>query len=256
MRVGHVAPLRCVAPRSRRAIQGRPDPGMPRCLGHVPLWSTSPPRESLPGRSRTAGSRVQEPRNLPGNLDGWPTRGLRADPQRGPRRAEPLPQQHDRRRRRCQRPAVPVGVPVHRDAAPGLRARPRARPDGQLIDHRFHADGPGIARAVRICRQWTYAPPRMREKTVQSTVSPSVMEVRGSGYALRWKPACSSDSGLARPGQAPGTTRTGRSRGWGGDRRRGRRGVDRSPGARRHLPCGDARRAARQRVSGSHWRGD
>ena len=43
--------------------------------------------------------------------------------------------------------AVPVGLPVHRDAAAGLRARPRARPDGQLIDHhRSNANGPGIAR--------------------------------------------------------------------------------------------------------------
>ena len=54
-----------------------------------------------------------------------PRRGLRPDPQRGPRRAEPHPEQPARRRRRRQRHAVPVDLPVRS----GRRTRLRARPD-------------------------------------------------------------------------------------------------------------------------------
>ena len=73
-----------------------------------------------------------------------PGRGLRADPQRGPRRAEPHPQQPARRWRRHQRPAVP---------------RPRSRTSGRhreatntststaatdRASSRSQDDGPGI----------------------------------------------------------------------------------------------------------------
>ena len=67
-----------------------------------------------------------------------------AHPQRGPRRPEQDPQQRPRRRCRCQRPAVPDGLPVHRDAAAGLRARPRARPGRSTNRPPIPRERPGL----------------------------------------------------------------------------------------------------------------